>query len=188
LLNGPPRAGKDSLAKILQGHLATPASVFRFSEPLKSAVHRAFGVPQNRPEMFESTKDDPAQGPRPGVTWRQVYIAYSEQFLKPLFGEQIFGELLRDNLEASGFEETALISDSGFESEAQVLLARWPNAVRLIRVHRPGFDFKGDSRSYFTLPVPTMDVTASSLSELRLEAVNRVLPFLRLELEHGTKS
>lgn len=51
------------------------------------------------------------------------------------------------------------VPDSGFVEEAEeVIKAYGPDSVLLIRLHRVGRDFAGDSRSYISLPVKTVEI------------------------------
>ena len=150
LFNGPPRSGKDAAAVwATQEH----GGVFeKFARPLKTAFHGAFGGEMDEwlnNEPFESTKDDVI--PWLGVSYRQWQIDFSEKFMRPMYGADIFGRLLASRIEqyAPHSYETVFVSDSGFAAEAEVLKKKFgDDRILLIRTHRPGYDFKIDSRSY----------------------------------------
>ena len=94
LLNGPPRCGKDYAGNLLTG---PGARVAKFAHVLKERTHAAYSIlhrGQPAPhDWFETTKDEPC-GEFLGRTPREAYIAFSEQFMKPLHGVDIFGRLL----------------------------------------------------------------------------------------------
>jgi hypothetical protein len=156
LLNGPPSSGKDTAARALASYLLdaqTEYSVLRMSHPTK----RAFaGVVNARidewgnVENWEDQKDMPSEllG---GKSYRQWQIEFSEKFMKPLYGEDIFGRLFAHSLEQlpEDWNGYILVPDCGFEIEAETLASLLPAAHKLIvRCHRPGYDFKNDCRSY----------------------------------------
>ena len=100
-------------------------------------------------EPFESTKSDII--PWLGVSYRQWQIDFSEKFMRPTYGTDIFGRMLYDRIKpyADKEYEKVFISDSGFAAELKVLHEYFsPDDILLARIHRPGFDFTGDSRSY----------------------------------------
>ena len=160
LLNGPPRAGKDTIGEIVAN--LTEARIYKFAEALKVATHALFYalhgdlspstlVHAMQMNAFESRKDKPS--PRfYGLTPRQGYIGVSEKLLKPLFGERFFGEVLSDHIERD-VPEHAVITDSGFASEAKVLIEDFGTAnVSMIQVMRDGCDFSEDSRDWVNIP------------------------------------
>ena len=163
LINGPPRSGKDScawmLAKVLEQR-GVSATISKFAWVLKNMVHRALSLaPDGLPDDLEDVKDLPHPKLN-GRTPRESYIAMSEQFIKPLLGDRWFGERLAESIEVEdeGSSDVVLVPDSGFATEAEVLMERWPGDVRLLRLHRPGRTFAGDSRSHLDLDVPSMDL------------------------------
>ncbi|MEK0325781.1 MAG: hypothetical protein QQN63_08760, partial [Nitrosopumilus sp.] len=84
----------------------------------------------------------------------EVQIALSEDYLKPLHGNAIFGQLLVRRLQMIDFNwfDCAVISDSGFIQEAYAIIKAFgEDSVQLWRIHREGCDFKKDSRDYINL-------------------------------------
>lgn len=150
LLNGPPRSGKDTLAMSLLEQSVVfggvkPVFVEKFAAPIKQHFADSWGVSL---EWIEWNKDNVFMY---GVTVRQMLIAYSEKYMKPLFGGGIFGKMMVSRLaeieEHYSEPPTVVISDSGFAAEAREVIEAG-HEVHLIRLHRSGFDFKGDSRGY----------------------------------------
>ena len=159
-LNGPPRAGKDTVGNYLQMH-NLGVETAKFAGELKDAVHRAFHLDVDT-DHFESRKDQPCEEFL-GQTPRSVYIAFSERFMKPLYGPGVFGRMLVKTLK--GMEQAGAwlvaITDSGFREEAEEVLKVFPDAL-LIRLHRDGTSFVGDSRSYIQLGIEAVDMRNDS--------------------------
>jgi len=147
LINGPPRSGKDTVGQILRLHFH--ATVDKFARVLKEKAHTLYGMGTLAHGAYESKKEDPLPVFL-GKTPREVYIALSETYYKPLHGIDIFGKLLWQDIR--NVDGIIAITDSGFEPEARYLIDQvGAENVRLIRVYRPGCDFSGDSRSYINL-------------------------------------
>lgn len=148
LLNGPPRAGKDTIGRMLQREI--PGSeLFKFGEALKEMTHRAILGHRAPADALEDRKDDPERGPEKGVTWRQAYIAMSEKFVKPLFGAGWFGKELAHSISwwaSYPGARLAIVTDSGFREEAAALRDAGHELARLV-IWRRGCSFNGDSRS-----------------------------------------
>lgn len=162
LLNGPPGSGKDFIGNLIHRMDPTFTHVDKFARELKEMAHRAHGFPTALHNAFEDGKDVP-QSYLGGRTWRMAYIAMSEQYAKPLFGQDYWGVCLARDLNwhmkspirRNGAPTLIVITDSGFEPEATRLLAECHgmfDQVRLVRLSAPGKTFAGDSRRYITLP------------------------------------
>lgn len=151
LFNGPPRSGKDTAAASIPD-----ATLVRFAGALKCATHAAFGLPI---DLDTEAVKDVAQDVFGGMSPRQAYIAMSEQAVRPVFGLNHWGSVLAARVVRSS-ARLFVIPDSGFASENPPLLeAVGADNVLLIRVHRQGKTFEGDSRSYIELPgVKTVDL------------------------------
>jgi len=180
LLNGPPRSGKDTAANGLL--VARPGSaLMRFSAPLKVATHGLFGLPID-PDRYEDSKDTPSADFM-GLTPRGAYIAVSEQAVKRTFGRAFFGRVMVERLRRITGADMAVMPDSGFAVETTpVIRAVGLANVILIRVHRPGYTFANDSRSYINLDgVHTVDVhNTGTVAELQRKVVDAVARWLTL--------
>jgi len=184
LLNGPKRSGKDTLGRAI-ARLHDEVGVFKFAGALKAMTHGAYGITHGGlvvdDDYFEDRKDQPCEEFY-GITPRHAYIAMSERLMKPMHGQSIFGELLRKVLHASPFQ-VAVVTDSGFRSEAEVLIEEFGReSVFLVHLHRLGHTFAGDSRSFIDLDVPPEnkmrvqnDGTLDDLRERAQEVLRRVL-------------
>jgi hypothetical protein len=169
LLNGPPSSGKDTAAKhiraIFQRGELDPSTfgtekprciLDRFSMPIKRAFAGTMGLPiteDGAVEPYESGKESII--PMFGVSYRQWQIDFSESFLKS-YNMQIFGELLVTRIKKRFLHNIAnliMVPDCGFQIEIDVLYENFaPEDILLVRCHRNGFTFQGDSRSWVRAP------------------------------------
>lgn len=156
LLNGPAGCGKDTAAEMLVEEHG--GQLCKFAAPLKAAA-TAICFNGDR-KKFDHFDQDQALKVEPreeffGVSCRQFQIDVSEKFMKPTYGVDVFGKILRDkicNMVQLDYPGPYFISDSGFAPEAEVLIRAFgPECVKLIRVYRPGHDYTGDSRGYVRL-------------------------------------
>lgn len=157
LLNGPPGAGKDTVAHALH-ELVPKGRVLKFAEPLKNAAAGIyFG---GRRSLFDAYDTYERKGiPEDvflGKTCREVQIAISEIFLKKFHTNKVFGQLLATEIECIQRHPLPVshffISDSGFREEAEVLIDKFgAKDIVLFRIYRQGHDYKNDSRSYIEL-------------------------------------
>lgn len=178
LVNGPPRAGKDTAQEAVADSIRC-----KFAQIVKEGTHAAFGLnPQVYPmDYFEDVKDQP-QEVFFGRTPREAYISYSEDFMKPFTGDkQVFGKLLAKRIEDifnvwldnDLTNLPFIVTDSGFREEAEAIVEAFgAENVKLIRVHRDGCTFEGDSRDYISLDdlgVEEEDVVNDDLEEYKVE-------------------
>lgn len=147
ILNGPAGCGKDTLAMALveMGFAKGTAS---FKNPMFNIALAALGPDAYR--EFLDGYDDRARKEKPegflnGLSRRQFMIAISEQFIKPVLGDDYFGRYLAENLPDG--DEVFVVSDGGFASEVAPIVAAGHD-VRIVRLHRDGYTFEGDSRGY----------------------------------------
>lgn len=173
LVNGPPRVGKDTLGELCVEHLFHEdgnVSIFveKFARILKERTHALYGYSEYEHDHFEKVKDEPCDEFY-GVTPRKAYQSVSENLMKPLHGESIFGTLLADDIddmahEMGSYPDLVVITDSGFHPEAREIIRRFHGGdnITLVRLHRKGCTFEGDTRGYIDLAsegVPGVDLT-----------------------------
>ena len=163
LFNGPPGAGKDTALSAYEAFgRRFNTEKRKFAESVKIGTHALFGLFNERGQpypsgTFESVKNEP----RPefwGMSPRAAYIWYSEEIMKPKWGPGVFGRIEAQKLIKGRIH---LFSDSGFAPEAEeVAKIAGKNNMLLVRLYRNGHTFKGDSRSYISLPgVDSIDLT-----------------------------
>lgn len=195
-LNGPPGCGKDSGAEAVRRSLQHPGvrevRCVKFAAALKRSVAVDAGYPADTPlEDFEAEKEVP-KAVWGGVSFRQRCILKSENYMKPMFGEEIFGELFLSSAEneIKSLEPLRpeiivfLVTDSGFAKEAMPTLRKVPHENILhARIHaeKRGKSFANDSRSYITLPdtVRVIDIENNEEGE---EAFSRYVTTLGMEI------
>jgi hypothetical protein len=175
LFNGPPRVGKDTAGHALLRHFPD-AEVIKMAAPLKAATHALYCVHVGI-DHYEANKDEP----RPeffGLSARRAYIGLSEGVVKPAYGEDFFGCVAANRIQHMQQAGVPLVgvTDSGFAEEAMPLLARFgAENILLMRLHREGCSFVGDSRSYLGLPVTTIDVwNKGTVPEFHAAIVNAI--------------
>ncbi len=164
LINGPARSGKDTLAQILATRRPNIV-ITKFAAHLKDATHAAYGILGVPHDHYESAKELPSDDFF-GLTPRQAYIKFSETYMKVHHGKDVFAKLFvryYKKLLLQPEPLNFLISDSGFIDETLAFASIvGPQNVQLVRIHREGYDFSGDSREYVypdTYGVLSFDVT-----------------------------
>ena len=171
LLNGPPGAGKDTAAHIINEKLHGMSYQYKMALPLKESCHKLLGLQGTLEELepLKSTmikflvQDSYQHWPimklvndHGEMTLRQFYIHMSENVIKPMFGEDYFGRLAVENLRQC-HHTIATVSDSGFADEAAPVIDYFgKDRICLVKLFRPGTNFGGDSRSYVNLDVGTV--------------------------------
>jgi hypothetical protein len=144
LLNGPPGSGKDTIGTLL--HLAECGGLKSFKTQLIDIALRVSGVSWatwtsrycNR-ELKETPWDKLG-----GLSQREYLIKISEDWVKPVHGEEYFGEAALANCLGEG---PFIFTDSGFPNEVQPFIDADMD-VLIFRLERDGFTFEGDSRDY----------------------------------------
>jgi hypothetical protein len=122
-----------------------------------------------------------------GRTPREVAIAYSEKFCKPLYGQDYFGHCAVRAIEQMSRIQMAVccFTDSGFAHEAGPVASHvGAKNVLQIRIHRPGRNFQGDSRSYWELRSPIIsaidfDNDCPDLTALHTKVESDLLPEIK---------
>lgn len=156
LLNGPPRSGKDTAAKIIQDYFGLRWTVVhdKFSAPHKAAfaamISGHYDAKHFRVWDYEEHKEKPIPLLN-NASFRQWQIDFSEKFMKPLYGGAIFAKLFLERRTPRMRDEGMLcvVSDCGFRVEYETVADAWPHEDLLLLVlRRPGYDFSKDSRHY----------------------------------------
>lgn len=150
VFNGPPRAGKSTCARELSialGMYGYRTHIESLAGPMKHFLAVCLGQQYDTIEkdLFNPTLD---------CTPRDFLIRLSETFIKPNFGHDFYGRCLKWRAETNLFQcHFILVDDNGFEEELAPLSQPY-----IIRVHRPGHDFLGDSRTW----IPNYSVELSN--------------------------
>lgn len=159
LLNGPPRSGKSEAARLL-GKVFNKKKIVvsheKFAAPLDIIANAILGMPANVFLHYRETLKDaelPSQyaGEWRGYSMRQLLIMISEDWVKPLFGEDHFGRVAAKLINQKS-DIVYIFSDSGFQIEYNRLKAELGGAVEMdiIQMHRAGKGFANDSRQWVT--------------------------------------
>lgn len=193
LLNGPPRSGKDTGGAWLAAKYGT---LVKFAAPIKAGVTAIYhGGNRDEFDKYDSAElKDLPQAVYFGKSCREVQIAVSETFLKPFHGDQaVFGHILvkeierRENIPALFSRRNYFVTDSGFRPEAEVLVEKYgAQNVFLIKVQRDNCDYRGDSRGYIDLGVPTLSISNDTLDEY-LEGLDLFVKEMFQQNEPGFK-
>jgi hypothetical protein len=152
--NGPPRSGKDVAANITIHEIFDGAALhMKFAAPIKAAVNAFLNVFYAKDvEFFYETEAKNQPQPRFfDQTPREVLISFSEDWAKPQFGADIFGQLALRTLQkfVKLNWDLFVFSDSGFQHEFDVLYKICkPTNILVVQMHREDCTFNGDSRNY----------------------------------------
>ena len=178
LLNGPPRAGKDTAVEALVQALGGSVEVFKFTRPVKDLTHRNAGIECSH-DHYEELKDVPLPEFR-GRTPRQAYIDTSRE-LKARNGEDAVARLFVEAILASN-AAVVLNPDCGDDMEALCVAdALSIHNVFVMRIHREGHDFSMDCRTWVMSPdLNIIDVTNRDgmRREFESEVVARAKSFI----------
>lgn len=169
VLNGPPRSGKSTIARLLTEELHGPdqpvlddriVTQEYFAAPMKHFIATALG------EKCSDMDKDRMRPELHGYSVRQFMIHLSEDVMKPRYGEDCFARWLvhRVQKHPDALPDYVLIDDLGFDVELDAL-----GKTYLIHVRRDRCDFKNDSRSYVGLANYDFD-NNQTLVELKARA------------------
>lgn len=179
-INGPPHSGKDTAAHfIFKEFMAGPwyAQKMKVSTPLKKAAHALFHVSRTAEKMeIDGEKDVPSDDFFGNIP-RQVYIDLSERHAKSLYGPGFFGRILGRRLIEPSLARLTIVSDAGFSVEvAEACRIFGPQQCFIMRLHRDGTSFDGDSRDYLDVEgVDSVDIMNKFELDLFDVQVNKVV-------------
>lgn len=156
LLNGPAGSGKDTIGHSLVNKIKK-SEVVKFATPLKTtAMHLYCNGSSKLFNQFDhdQEKKNEKHSQFLGMSCRDVQIAISEQYMKPVHGQNVFGKILSSTIDYKNNNgvEVFFVTDSGFRPEAEELVKEFgAQNVILINLIREGHTFEGDSRDYIEL-------------------------------------
>ena len=150
IFNGPPGAGKDAACDFYQRlgfkHLS-------FKEELFKETFEFFGVSKDwfmKGYENRSIKEKPVPQLKINgqiMSRRDAMIYVSENYIKPKYGNDYFGNQLSLNIKK---DDSYCVSDGGFIEELHpVINTIGVENVVLIQLTRNGCDYSSDSRRYF---------------------------------------
>ena len=154
------------------------AKELKFSKPLKDACKVLIPLGEEYwKDQLEELKDVPLDITHGcETTARDMQIHLSEKMMKPMFGDDIFGQVMAMRI-AQTPAKHIIISDGGFLGEAKQV--RRSNAnCRAVHITRPGYDFAGDSRNYVdykSIDIPVTPVSNEYDLELYEAQTKRIL-------------
>lgn len=160
ILNGPPGCGKDTIASRLTKHQYIGMS---FKSPMFRIAKTVLGP--NRFDDFmkkyNNRKLKEKVWPVIGMSPRQFMIHVSEDFVKPLMGQNTFGYLAAEDVKViisdMPWAKGVVFSDGGFPSELEDLSKVEGAFPFVVRLYREGYTFEGDSRNY--METSDLDIT-----------------------------
>jgi hypothetical protein len=148
-LNGPKKSGKDTIGNALYAELVwqgIPTVRDKFAAPMKAAIASFLSLDEQLSlHYFENqeVKDVPSRYFL-GMSPRQMLISFSENWVKPSFGKETFGNLMVHRHEDKD-RGVVIITDCGFNEELEPFDK---TDIAVIRLKRYGTNFDGDSRGY----------------------------------------
>lgn len=152
--NGPPRCGKDTVAKCVadildsQGATDKPVHIASLVETLAAGSAAILGF-NGGTKWYEEAKDKPIGIEGMDITLRQFMIDASEKFLKGQYGKDFWARLLHHRNRAwwDTIPSILLITNIGFSDEVEFLVPRCTDFIN-VRLDRKDCDFTRDSRGW----------------------------------------
>lgn len=151
ILNGAPGIGKDTIAEIIARKwdykiLSFKSPMFDIARSMLGNIDfRRFAVRYHDRSRKEVKCDFLGD-----LSPREFLIHISENFVKPTLGKKQFGKLLCDSVVNSPV--SCVVSDGGFDEEVEHIAAHDSVNVFVVRLHRDGMTFEGDSRKHIRRP------------------------------------
>ena len=153
ILNGAPSSGKDTIAKLFKDqinfeHMEVKAELFKIALQLSGISHGDwFERYDNRENNFKEQPWDRLGG----LSQREFLIKISEEWMKPVFGNHIFGKKAAESVMLLNDDSVAVFSDGGFQDELNAMVQELgEDNILLVRLHREGCSFVNDSRSHLS--------------------------------------
>lgn len=148
ILNAPPSSGKDTIARLLSSHgyavTEFKETMFKIATTLSGLELHEYMARYDNRNLKELPWDKLG-----GLSCREFMIHISEDIMKPLYGDDVFGKRASERCEqllGEGYDNV-VFSDGGFIDEVNKLIYDGFE-VAVVRLHRDGYTFEGDSRDY----------------------------------------
>lgn len=146
LFNGPPRSGKDTIAKYIN-QIISKSEIIKITKPIKEKTHQFYNI--DKPYDYfddEKIKDSPSIYFN-NMTPREAYIKTSNE-LKKEYGKNIIMDLFIKEIEKSD-SNIIINSDIGDNNELNRIMEIFDHEnIILFRIYRDGKTFKKDCRKY----------------------------------------
>lgn len=138
-INGPPRSGKDVLARYIRSHVHPDTAtviILSLADPLYRMLDLDYIYDKSLDEIKQEEK-----------TFRPLITKFAEEIIKPNFGQDFFvRKLVNDIKSRTNKVDFVIVPDLGFQIEYDILAENFH--VDVISLSREGCSFDGDSRSY----------------------------------------
>lgn len=168
ILNGPKGVGKDFLMELLAEHIIFHH--IEFKRTLVEMVKTIYSLTQGEFEYLSLRENKEKKFKRlGGKSIRDCMIEVSEKVIKQFYGKDFFG---KKALEDCCDILLNIATDGGFVPEVMALVEGGAEVV-VIRLHKEGYDFEGDSRGY--LPDLNCYTTYDVENDWSDDVVKRVL-------------
>jgi len=179
-LNGPPQSGKDTCANYIRNKLGVNHCLhIKLADPINKALRGLFShIDDETWTELREFKKDVKVSILMHKSLRDSFISFSEDWAKKFYGPDIFGLIAAERIQLAIKQNksihTVVFSDSGFVEEI-LAVKRTISSTKhfLIRVHRDGYSYTNDSRSYL-----------SNVCEIELDIQNTSLLTLFRELDN----
>lgn len=150
ILNAPPNSGKD----VISDHLVQKRGYYReqFKTPLFVIAAAMLGLTFEQFMVLYQDRDyKEGKHQTTGISIRELMIKISEDFVKPICGQNAFGVLAARRIMQNDTHDDFVFSDGGFVKEIEPLCNTFgKDNVVIMRIHRKGCNFENDSRKYIT--------------------------------------
>ena len=152
LLNAPPRAGKDTLAMLLERiDNAFVCSFKQGVDVLADSVLGVAGIDNNVFKRWYGLDKEKAREELGGMSCRQFYIHLSESLMKPIFGNDVFGKCLAKYIaqNVKDHHKYVVVAGVGFEEEVETLVDSFGrDNLYLVQWTADGCSYLNDSRKH----------------------------------------
>lgn len=186
VLNGPPGCGKDTIGVAAADEWSyAPIS---FKEPMFVIAAATIGMELQEFKRNYANREwkERKREEWGGKSIRDLFIAISENYIKPFFGNEYFGQQVADVMRKNQpFLRYYVATDGGFYDEINALIKE-DVKVYIVHMYRDGCTFEGDSRSYINHPdAVTLRLDNNGTIDETVEELTRMLQRNGLPISTG---
>lgn len=186
LFNAPPSSGKTTACNYLKEVFKEDVRILHFKNKLEEIVSAIYSLSKFELRVLkqEHEKEKP-QDRFLGLSYRQVLIKVSEEFIKPMLGQDYFAKsAAREalNVEFESSPEIILFDDLGFPTELQEMQKTFGyDNVHVITIQRDGCSYRGDSReSLLALPAQHIVIeNHNSIVQFKEDILISIVPIIQ---------